>query len=60
MREFFEQCGPVSNVTFKGRFAFVEFENSKDAAHAIDKLHGENFKGSKIDVEAPRKILNSI
>jgi RNA recognition motif-containing protein len=39
----------------KRTFAFVEFENSKDAAHAIETMHGVTLDGSKLDVEVPRK-----
>lgn len=38
----------------KPHFAFVEFENAKDAEHAIETMNGVSIDGHKLEVERPR------
>jgi RNA recognition motif-containing protein len=35
LKDLFSQFGPILNVVMKGRYAFVEFEEAKDAEVAI-------------------------
>ncbi len=55
LRKFFAGCGPVAEVVLKRTFAFVEFENAKDAEHAIETMNGVPMDGYKLIVERPRK-----
>jgi RNA recognition motif-containing protein len=43
--KFFSDIGPVADVAMKANFAFVEFENAKDADHAADTLNGSSLHG---------------
>jgi len=56
LEELFEKYGRVMTVEMKtGGFAFVEFEDPRDAADAIKNLDGYDLEGSRISVEWSRK-----
>lgn len=47
----FSHFGPIANLTYKQTFAFVEFEDVRDADDAIRDMNGQNFDGSKLIVQ---------
>ncbi len=55
LRDAFEKFGPIRDIFMKGKYAFVEFEVAKDAAAAVDEMHGKDLRGHNIVVEATSK-----
>lgn len=43
LREPFEKFGPVKEITMKNRYAFIEYENIKDANDAVAAMNGKPF-----------------
>jgi len=58
VEDLFYKYGHINKVTLKARkgppFAFVEFEDGRDAADAVDGRNGYNFDGYRLRVEHPR------
>jgi len=58
VEDIFYKYGKISNVDLKNRrgppFAFVEFEDPRDAEDAVDKRDGYDYDGYKLRVEFPR------
>lgn len=42
-------------VCFQGQFAFVEYDNEKDAEQAIQELNDKDFSGRRISVQYSKK-----
>lgn len=51
----FARFGRITNFSFKGRFAFIDFEDAKDAEKAVDRMHNERFEDARLVVEFARK-----
>eukprot|EP01137_Pigoraptor_chileana_P004483 Opistho-2@46186 len=54
LEDLFRRYGRIVNVDLKNGFAFVEFEDDRDAEDAIRALDGTNFEGDRIIVQAAR------
>ncbi|GJJ73849.1 hypothetical protein EMPS_06207 [Entomortierella parvispora] len=56
VEELFEKYGRVVSVELKhGGFAFVEYEDPRDADDAVNKLNGYELDGNRISVEWSRR-----
>ncbi|GJJ70958.1 hypothetical protein EMPS_03308 [Entomortierella parvispora] len=56
VEELFEKYGRVLSVELKhGGFAFVEYEDPRDADDAVNKLNGYELDGQRISVEWSRR-----
>ncbi|KAF9930620.1 hypothetical protein FBU30_000246 [Linnemannia zychae] len=56
VEELFEKYGRVLSVELKhGGFAFVEYEDPRDADDAVSKLNGYELDGNRISVEWSRR-----
>ncbi|KAG0238212.1 hypothetical protein BGW42_006492 [Actinomortierella wolfii] len=56
VEELFEKYGRVLSVELKhGGFAFVEYEDPRDADDAVNKLNGYELDGNRISVEWSRR-----
>jgi RNA recognition motif-containing protein len=47
----FEKFGTLKRCDIKGSFAFVTFEDERDAEDALEECNGKDLQGSKINVE---------
>lgn len=54
LRGLYLDFGKVTDVIMKGKYAFVEFENRKDADEAIKATNGVELLGFKLQVEWPK------
>ncbi|XP_078488460.1 serine/arginine-rich splicing factor 1B [Ciona intestinalis] len=58
VEDLFYKYGPIRHVNLKNRrgppFAFVEFEDRRDAEDSVRGRNGYNFDGYKLRVEHPR------
>ena len=54
----FKRFGQVRDFSFKGRYAFVEYDEKHDAERAIEKMDRVRFSGQKITVEFASKCIN--
>ncbi|KAG2177603.1 hypothetical protein INT44_008115 [Umbelopsis vinacea] len=56
LEELFEKYGRVQNVEIKhGGFAFVDYEDSRDADEAVRELNGHSLNGDRLIVEHSKK-----
>jgi RNA recognition motif-containing protein len=55
LRVPFEKFGPVREVIMKGKYAFIDFKDVKDAAAAVQELHNTQFAGQTLTVERTRR-----
>ncbi|KAG0170757.1 serine arginine-rich splicing factor [Apophysomyces sp. BC1034] len=55
LKDLFSRCGRIRDVDLVSNFAFVEFEDSRDAEDAIRKYDGYRLEGDSIQVEYARK-----
>jgi arginine/serine-rich splicing factor 4/5/6 len=51
----FRRFGSIKNVQVKRGYAFVEYENYKDADEAIKEMDGRKFEGQRIVVQQASK-----
>ena len=51
----FKRFGQVRDFSFKGRYAFIEYEERHDAERAIEKMDRARFSGQRISVEFASK-----
>lgn len=51
LQEEFEKYGKVVRVDVKTGFAFIEYDDERDAEEAIDRMDGETIDGRKVSVE---------
>ncbi|KAJ3407984.1 serine arginine-rich splicing factor [Chytridiales sp. JEL 0842] len=51
VKKLFREFGPIRDVRLLIGFGFVEFDDSRDARDAVDKLDGTRFLGERIQVE---------
>lgn len=52
--KFFEYYGPCK-VNFKGKYAFVEFDEERDAEEAIEQTNNKDLGGRPLNVEWSKK-----
>lgn len=55
LRQPFEKFGDVREVIMKGRYAFIDFKDVKDAQTAVQELHMTHFAGNTLIVENTKK-----
>jgi len=56
IEKFFKNYGPVKNVNIKTGFAFLEFDDKRDAEDAAYDLDGKEFLGGRVAVEIAKGI----
>ncbi|KAJ9058793.1 Serine-arginine protein 55 [Entomophthora muscae] len=54
LENFLRGYGEIREIAIIERYGFVEFRNPKDAADALQDLHGRNFRGERIIIEYAR------
>ncbi|KAJ8926845.1 hypothetical protein NQ314_020696 [Rhamnusium bicolor] len=54
IEKFFRKYGRIKEVAMKNGFAFVEFDDHRDADDAIYELNGRDLLGEKVSVERAR------
>jgi len=58
IEDLFDKYGPIKGVDIHNRFdpafAFIEFEDPRDATDAVKGRDGEKFDGNRIKVQFPR------
>ncbi|KAJ8975677.1 hypothetical protein NQ317_019632 [Molorchus minor] len=54
IEKFFRKYGKIKEVSMKNGFAFVEFDDHRDADDAIYELNGRDLLGEKVSVERAR------
>ena len=55
MRHPFEKFGTVEEVIMKGKYAFIDYREIKDAEAAVIAMNESNFKGHQIVVQHVKK-----
>ncbi|KAI8995036.1 hypothetical protein BDB01DRAFT_754089 [Pilobolus umbonatus] len=55
LMDYFSRYGEVVEVVFKNTFGFVQFENARSCAHAVQSENGKEFKGVILDLEVCRR-----
>ena len=60
LKSDFKQYGRISNFSFKGRYAFIDFEEPKDAEKAVEKKHKQWIGDCRLVVEFASKSFNSL
>ena len=53
----FRRFGAIRNVELKRGYAFIEYENYRDADDAIKEMDSRKFDGNRIIVQHSRKIF---
>eukprot|EP00002_Diphylleia_rotans_P018904 TRINITY_DN3654_c0_g4_i1.p1 TRINITY_DN3654_c0_g4~~TRINITY_DN3654_c0_g4_i1.p1 ORF type:complete len:204 (-),score=48.91 TRINITY_DN3654_c0_g4_i1:468-1079(-) len=51
VRDLFSKFGRIRSVDVKARFAFLEFDDERDASDAVRDMDGYSFDGERIVVE---------
>lgn len=54
LEDVFKTYGQLNKIDLKLGFAFIEFQDSRDAEDAIRDLNGREIRGSAISVQAAR------
>ena len=54
LKEEFNQFGPITNIAYKQGFAFIDFDDTRDAQDAISKMSGAETWGRRLQVEFAR------
>lgn len=56
LEEFFRGYGRIRDVLIKGRFAYVEFTDQRDAADAVFQRDGKTLLGQQVSVQRAREM----
>jgi arginine/serine-rich splicing factor 4/5/6 len=56
----FRRYGTIKNVELKRGYAFIEYENYRDAEEAIRDMDNRRFEGNRLVVQHSSKIYNLI
>lgn len=59
LERFFNGYGRTKEIFIKRGYAFVEFENSRDADDAVNELDGKKLLGERVRVEPTRGLPRS-
>ncbi|KAF9925995.1 serine arginine-rich splicing factor [Linnemannia zychae] len=54
IERLFKNYGNISGVKLKNGYAFVEFDNARDADDVVHDFHGKDFLGERLVVEIAR------
>ena len=60
LREEFREFGRITTLSFKGRYAFIEYEEVSQAEKAVDQMDNQKILGSRIVVEFASKYKNCL
>ena len=60
LKEEFNQFGPITNIAYKQGFAFIDFDDTRDAQDAISKMSGAETWGRRLQVEFSSKLGDPI
>jgi len=52
LEEAFKKFGKIKDLVMKGQYAFIDYEDAKDAEDAIQEMDNKEFDGVKLIVEA--------
>ena len=53
----FKRFGTIVEFSYKGRYAFIEYEDGADASRAIKEMDDTRVNRVRITVEAARKFI---
>ncbi len=53
----FRRFGTIKNIQLKRGFAFIEYEDYKDAEDAVKDMDGRRFEGQRIVVQSASKLI---
>ena len=56
LEEEFSRFGTINEIVMKRGYAFVEFENQRDADDAIKEVDGKHLRGDKLVVEVAGEV----
>jgi len=56
LEDEFKRYGHIRNIELKRGYAFIEYEDYRDADEAIRDMDGRKFEGNRIVVQHSRKI----
>lgn len=56
----FKKFGPIKEFSYKGKYAFIDFEESTAAARAVKEMDDEYVSRVRITVEAASKYTSSL
>lgn len=55
LKHEFKRFGPIKEFSYKGKYAFIDYEESADAARAVKEMDDEYINRVRITVEAASK-----
>uniref|UniRef100_A0A914PRE6 RRM domain-containing protein n=1 Tax=Panagrolaimus davidi TaxID=227884 RepID=A0A914PRE6_9BILA len=55
VEDFFRGFGKIRDVILKSGFGFVEFDDTRDAADAVEELNGRDLCGERVKIELSRR-----